>query len=136
MRELFFVYECSLARRATGRVCTNLRELLEAMRTASDAVLEHHMKALDLTDDRSIKEQEIYRQLAKRHRLNAAQLHETAELMASAHDLPMGPVRRPVAFRDLLPGRYQLCTTLAPAAEACTEVTLAATPPVQYVDLP
>ena len=54
------------------------------------AILEHHMKALDLTDDRSIKEQEIYRQLAKRHRLNAAQLHETAELMANARDLPMG----------------------------------------------
>lgn len=50
MRELFFVFECSLARRATGRVCTNLRELLEAMRTVPDAVLEHHMIRCVLED--------------------------------------------------------------------------------------
>ena len=42
MRESFSVFECSIARRATGRVCTNLRELLEAVRTMPDAVLEHH----------------------------------------------------------------------------------------------
>jgi hypothetical protein len=60
------------------------------MSAAVAAILEHHMKALDLTDERSIKEQEIYRQLASRHRRNAAQLHETAELMASVRDLPMG----------------------------------------------
>jgi hypothetical protein len=54
------------------------------------AILEHHMKALDVTDDRSIKEQEVYRQLAQRHRNTAAQLHETAKLMASFRDLPMG----------------------------------------------
>jgi hypothetical protein len=39
----FCIMDCSLVRYATGRVCSNLRELLEALRTAPDAVLEHHM---------------------------------------------------------------------------------------------
>jgi hypothetical protein len=39
----FCVMDCSLVRCATGRVCVNLRELLEAMRSVPDAVLEHHM---------------------------------------------------------------------------------------------
>jgi hypothetical protein len=50
MRELFSVFECSLARRATGRVCTNLRELLDAMRTVPDAVIEHHVIRCALED--------------------------------------------------------------------------------------
>jgi hypothetical protein len=41
--EPFCVMDCSLLRYATGRVCSNLRELLEAIRTVPDAVLEHHM---------------------------------------------------------------------------------------------
>ena len=48
--EPFCVMDCSLIRCATGRVCSNLRELLEAMRTASDAVLEHHMMRCALED--------------------------------------------------------------------------------------
>jgi hypothetical protein len=36
-------YDCSLARCATGRSCSNLRELLDAVRTVPEAVLEHHM---------------------------------------------------------------------------------------------
>jgi hypothetical protein len=39
----FCVMDCSLVRCATGRACSNLRELFEAIRTAPDAVLEHHM---------------------------------------------------------------------------------------------
>jgi hypothetical protein len=50
MREPFSVFECSIARRATGRVCTNLRELLEAVRTMPDAVLEHHTIRCALED--------------------------------------------------------------------------------------
>jgi hypothetical protein len=50
MRQPFFVFECSLSRRATGRVCTNLRELLEAMRIVPEAVLEHHMIRCALED--------------------------------------------------------------------------------------
>jgi hypothetical protein len=46
----FAVFDCSLARYATGRSCTNLRELLDAMRTAPDMVLEHHMMRCALDD--------------------------------------------------------------------------------------
>jgi len=48
--EPFGVYDCSLARCATGRVCTNLRELLEAVRSTPDLVLEHHMMHCALED--------------------------------------------------------------------------------------
>jgi hypothetical protein len=50
MREPFSVFECSIARRATGRICTNLRELLDAVRTMPDAVLEHHVIRCALED--------------------------------------------------------------------------------------
>ena len=50
MREPFSVFECSIARRATGRTCTNLRELLDAVRTIPDAVLEHHTIRCALDD--------------------------------------------------------------------------------------
>jgi hypothetical protein len=42
--------DCSLVRYATGRVCWNLRELLEATHSVSDAVLEHHMMRCALED--------------------------------------------------------------------------------------
>ena len=48
--EPFCVMDCSLVRCATGRVCSNLRELLEAIRTVRDAVLEHHMMRCALED--------------------------------------------------------------------------------------
>ena len=48
--EPFFVMDCSLVRCATGRVCSNLRELLEVIRTAPDAVIEHHMMRCALED--------------------------------------------------------------------------------------
>jgi hypothetical protein len=48
--EPFCVMDCSLVRCATGRACSNLRELLEAIRTVPDAVLEHHMMRCVLED--------------------------------------------------------------------------------------
>jgi hypothetical protein len=48
--EPFAVFDCSLARYAIGRACTNLRELLDAVRTAPDEVLEHHMMRCALED--------------------------------------------------------------------------------------
>ena len=47
--EPFYLFDCSLVRRAIGRVCANLRDLLDAIHTVPDAVLDHHMKrcALD-----------------------------------------------------------------------------------------
>lgn len=46
----FVLFDCSLSRGATGRSCSNLRELLEAVHTASDRVLEHHMMRCALED--------------------------------------------------------------------------------------
>jgi hypothetical protein len=48
--EAFSVFECNLVRCATGRVCVNLRELLEAIRAVPEAVLEHHMMRCALED--------------------------------------------------------------------------------------
>jgi len=48
--EPFVLVDCSLARRATGRVCSNLRELLDAVRSVPDTVLEHHMMRCALED--------------------------------------------------------------------------------------
>jgi hypothetical protein len=48
--EPFCVMDCSLIRCATGRVCSNLRELLEAIRTVPESVLEHHMMRCALED--------------------------------------------------------------------------------------
>src|SRR5262249_28706269 len=44
------LFDCNLARYATGRSCSNLRELLEALRSAPDMVLEHHMMRCALDD--------------------------------------------------------------------------------------
>jgi hypothetical protein len=48
--EPFVLFDCSLSRRATGRVCLNLRELLDSLRSVSDAVLEHHLMRCALED--------------------------------------------------------------------------------------
>jgi hypothetical protein len=54
------------------------------------AILELHMKALDLTDASSTRELDAYRQLANQHRDAAAQLRTIATEMAGYRDLPMG----------------------------------------------
>jgi hypothetical protein len=48
--EPFALFDCSLARYAIGRSCSNLRELMEAIRTVPDMVLEHHMVRCALDD--------------------------------------------------------------------------------------
>jgi hypothetical protein len=48
--EPFAVFDCSLARRAIGQSCSNLRELLTAIRSVPDNVLEHHMLRCTLED--------------------------------------------------------------------------------------
>jgi hypothetical protein len=48
--EPFALFDCSLACYAAGRRCANLRELLEAIRTVPDIVLEHHMMRCALED--------------------------------------------------------------------------------------
>jgi hypothetical protein len=63
-----------------------LAELTDSVR----AILELHMRALDLSDPASKKEFEAYRQLANEHRDAAAQLHAIGTEMAGYGDLPMG----------------------------------------------
>jgi hypothetical protein len=46
----FVLFDCSLARCALGKTCTNLRELLDTVRSAPDAALEHHMIRCALDD--------------------------------------------------------------------------------------
>jgi hypothetical protein len=48
--EPFALFDCSLARCAVGKTCTNLRELVDVVRTASDATLGHHMMRCALDD--------------------------------------------------------------------------------------
>jgi hypothetical protein len=54
------------------------------------AVLEVHTRALDLEDERSRREREVYLRLVERHRRTAAELAATARDMAGQRDLPMG----------------------------------------------
>ena len=53
-------------------------------------VLEHHMTALDLSDERSRKEHAAYRRLVSDHRKSAAELRAIADAMAGYRSLPMG----------------------------------------------
>ncbi|MFZ5831199.1 MAG: DUF5752 family protein [Planctomycetota bacterium] len=46
----FGIYDCALSRRATGRVATNLRDLLESLRRVPPEVIEHHMMRCALED--------------------------------------------------------------------------------------
>jgi hypothetical protein len=46
----FALFDCSLSRYAIGRRCTNLRELLDGIRSVPDMVLEHHMMRCALED--------------------------------------------------------------------------------------
>lgn len=48
--EPFALFDCSLARCAVGKTCTNLRELVDSVRTVSDATLGHHMMRCALDD--------------------------------------------------------------------------------------
>jgi hypothetical protein len=63
-----------------------LAELTDSVR----AILELHMRALDLSDPASKQELEAYRQLANEHRDAAAQLHAIGMHMAGYRELPMG----------------------------------------------
>jgi hypothetical protein len=46
----FSLFDCSLARCAVGRACSNLRELVDAVRTVPETVLEHHLMRCALED--------------------------------------------------------------------------------------
>ncbi len=48
--EPFAVFDCSLVRRATGKSCSNLRELRDAIQVVPENVLEHHVMRCALED--------------------------------------------------------------------------------------
>src|SRR5262245_25560174 len=52
----FVVFDCSLVRWAIGRSCSNLRELLDAIRVVPDMVLEHHVVRCALEDHFELNE--------------------------------------------------------------------------------
>ena len=53
-------------------------------------ILEAHLPSLDVTDEHSRKEYEIYRRLVDDHRRVSLQLEAIARLMAESRELPMG----------------------------------------------
>ena len=57
---------------------------------AMGAVLETHIPSLDLTDEDSRKEHDVYQRLAGELRQTAAQLEAIARQMSASSDLPMG----------------------------------------------
>lgn len=69
---------------------SELTAKLGAIAASTANILELHMTALDLSDERSQREFTAYRHLATQHRAIAAQLDSTASHMAAYRDLPMG----------------------------------------------
>ena len=57
---------------------------------AMGAVLEAHIPSLDLTDENSRKEHDVYQRLAGEFRQAAAQMEAIARQMSASRDLPMG----------------------------------------------
>ena|SRR5438128_6433378 len=77
---------CGQGIAANSALPAKLAELI----AARAQVLEHHMKALDLSDPPSHLESEAYAKLAAAHRSVAASLKTLSDQMASYRDLPMG----------------------------------------------
>jgi hypothetical protein len=84
------------------------------------AVLEAHIPSLDLTDERSRKEHEVYQRLVADFRQAAVQLEAIARRMGGSRDLPMGrhdaaamasPTGRH-AFERFVQSEHELLTVL------------------------
>jgi hypothetical protein len=63
---------------------------LSELTAAMGAVLEAHIPSLDLTDERSRKEHEVYQRLVADFRQAAVEFKAIARQMAGSRDLPMG----------------------------------------------
>jgi uncharacterized protein YhfF len=70
-----------------GRVPTKLAQLLAAVAEN----LELHTGALDVSDEHSKREHDVYRKLVDQHRRLSAQLEAMGAEMAASRELPMGP---------------------------------------------
>src|SRR5687768_8886230 len=63
---------------------------LGELAAAMSAVLEAHIPSLDLTDENSRKEHDVYQHLVTEFRQAAAQMEAIARQMSASSDLPMG----------------------------------------------
>jgi hypothetical protein len=77
---------CGQGLAAYSPLPTKLGELTDAVA----GILEVHVRALDLRDERSRREHEVYLGLAERHRRTAAELATTGRELAGQRNLPMG----------------------------------------------
>jgi hypothetical protein len=77
---------CGQGLAAHSSLPAKLGELTEAVA----GILEVHTGALDLGDERSRREREVYLRLVEQHRRTAAGLAATGRDMAAQRDLPMG----------------------------------------------
>jgi hypothetical protein len=63
---------------------------LGELTSALGSILEAHIPSLDLTDDHSRREREVYQDLAEELRRAGLRLETIARQMAGSRDLPMG----------------------------------------------
>ena len=63
---------------------------LGELAAAMGDVLETHIPSLDLTDENSRKEHDVYQRLVTEFRQTAAQMEAIARQMSASRDLPMG----------------------------------------------
>ena len=63
---------------------------LGELAAAMGEVLEAHIPSLDLTDENSRKEHDVYQRLASEFRQAAAEMEAIARQMSASSDLPMG----------------------------------------------
>ena len=75
---------------------------------AMGAVLETHIPSLDLTDENSRKEHDVYQRLASELRQTAAQLEAIARQMSASSDLPMGRHDMTVLGSDAVRHSFEL----------------------------
>jgi hypothetical protein len=69
---------------------SSLPAKLGELTAAVASTLEVHTQALDLGDERSRRERDVYLRLVEAHRRTAAELAATGRDMAGQRDLPMG----------------------------------------------
>lgn len=77
---------CGKGLAASATLPASLGNVMNAMAE----VLEAHLQALDMDDERSRQEYAAYESLAREHREIASQLAATAQAMLGCRDLPMG----------------------------------------------
>jgi hypothetical protein len=96
---------------------------LGELEAALAEVLDAHMRELDVTDENSRTEHEVYERIARQHHEAAARLEAAAREMAGQRDLPMGRhdmealtgVEQPAAFQHYVQVKRELLALLQEA---------------------